>query len=125
MGSRRRRPRSGCGRRPSDKTAWKSLLAQCDVPRPYASRPDACAPRGSKPKAAEFECYLPTASMKVAPGIDDDRLAGHRLGAAHRDHHGGAVVLVGGLFQKRRGRGALDKLGPEIGWRPRALQQAR
>src|SRR5437660_7436353 len=39
-------------------------------------------------------------SMKVAAGIDDHRLAGHRFGAAHRDHHVGAVLLVGGLFQQ-------------------------
>ena len=36
--------------------------------------------------------------MKVAAGVDDDRLTGHGLGAAHRDHHVGAVVLVGGFF---------------------------
>jgi len=36
-----------------------------------------------------------------------DCLADHRLGAAHRDDHV-AVVLVGGPFQKRGGRGALD-----------------
>ena len=41
------------------------------------------------------------ASMKVAAEIDDDRLAGHRFGAAHRDHHIRAVVLVGGFLQKR------------------------
>jgi len=38
--------------------------------------------------------------MKAAAGVDDDRLAGHRFGSAHRDHHVGAVVLVGGLFQQ-------------------------
>src|SRR6516225_9754201 len=64
-------------------------------------------------------------SVKVAAGVDDHRLPGHRLGAAHRDHHVGAVLLVGGPFQKRSGRGALDKLGPEIGCRARTLQQAR
>ena len=63
--------------------------------------------------------------MKMAPGIDDDCLAGHRLGAAHRDDHVGAVVPVGGPFQKRAGRGALDLFGAEIGCRSRALQQAR
>jgi len=36
--------------------------------------------------------------MKIAPGVDDDRLAGHGFGAAHRDHDVGALVLVGGLF---------------------------
>ena len=30
---------------------------------------------------------------------------GHRFGAAQRNHHVGAVVLVGGLFQRRRGCG--------------------
>src|SRR5260370_23766317 len=64
------------------------------------------------------------ASVEVAPGVDDDRLAGHRLGAAHRDHHVGAIILVGRLFQQRgRGR-VLDLLRPEIGCRPRALQEA-
>src|SRR3974390_1851247 len=64
-------------------------------------------------------------SMEVAAGIYGDRLSGHRGGAAHRDHHVGAVVLVGGLFQQRLGCGALDKFGPEIGCRSRTLQQAR
>src|SRR5947208_4022772 len=41
-------------------------------------------------------------SVKIAAGVDDHRLASHRFGAAHRDYHVGAVVLVGGLFQKRR-----------------------
>src|ERR1700730_15561932 len=58
-------------------------------------------------------------SMEVAAGVDDHRLAGHRLGAAHRDHHVGAIVFVGGFFQQRSRRGALDKLGPEIGCRAR------
>jgi hypothetical protein len=47
------------------------------------------------------ERRLLAASMKVASGVDDDRPAGHRLGAAYRDHVG-AVVLVGGHFQQRR-----------------------
>src|SRR5215472_11147720 len=64
------------------------------------------------------------ASMKIAPGVDDHRLAGHRRGAAHRDHHVGAVVLVGGLFQQRCGCRGLNKLGPQIGGRTRALQEA-
>jgi hypothetical protein len=38
---------------------------------------------------------IPVISMKDAPRVDDDRLAGHGLGAAHGDHHVGAVVLVG------------------------------
>ena len=42
----------------------------------------------------------PTTSMKDPPRVDDDRLAGHGLGAAHGDHHVGAVVLVGGLLQQ-------------------------
>src|SRR5580658_2334678 len=40
-------------------------------------------------------------SVKDAPGVDDDSLAGHGLGAAHGDHHRGAVVLVGGFLQER------------------------
>jgi hypothetical protein len=39
-------------------------------------------------------------SVKVAAGIDDHRLAGLRFSAAHREHHIGAIVLVGGVFQK-------------------------
>jgi len=52
--------------------------------------------------------------MKQAPRVDDDRLAGHSLGAAHSDHHVSAIILVGGLLQERSGRGALDLLGPEV-----------
>jgi hypothetical protein len=62
--------------------------------------------------------------MKQASGVDDDRLAGHGLGAAHSDHHLGAIILIGGLLQERSGRGALDLLGPEIGRRARAFQQS-
>src|SRR3954454_24847875 len=40
-------------------------------------------------------------SVEDAPGIDDDGLAGHGLGAAHGNHHFGAVVLVGRLLQQR------------------------
>ena len=40
--------------------------------------------------------------MKAASGVDDHRLADHRFGAAPGDHHVGAVVLVGELFQRRR-----------------------
>jgi hypothetical protein len=58
--------------------------------------------------------------MKVAAGIDDDRLAGHRFGAPHRDHHVDAVILVGGLLHMRRGPGAVDILGPQIGGRSHA-----
>src|SRR6266851_2385303 len=64
-------------------------------------------------------------SMKVAAGIDNHRLAGHGLGAAHCNHHIGAIVLVGGLFQQRRGGGVLDTLWPQVGGRTRALQKAR
>src|ERR1700757_170859 len=53
--------------------------------------------------------------VEDASGVDDDGLAGHGLGAAHGDHHVGAVVLVGSLLQERAGCGALDLLGPEIG----------
>jgi len=38
--------------------------------------------------------------MKEASGVDEHRLAGHGLAAAHRDHHVGVVVLLGGLFQQ-------------------------
>src|SRR3712207_8704349 len=62
--------------------------------------------------------------MEHTSGIDDDGLPGHRLGAAHRDRHVGAVVLVRRLLQERTGRGALDLLGPQIGRRARALQRS-
>src|SRR3954464_9543191 len=65
------------------------------------------------------------ALMKDTSGVDYDGLAGHGLGAAHGDHHVGAVVLVGGLLQQRARCGALDLLRPEIGCRARALQQTR
>ena len=61
--------------------------------------------------------------MKVAAGVDGDRLAGHGIGAAHRDHHGGAVILVGGPFQHRGGGGIFDLLAPEIGCRSRVLRR--
>src|ERR1700760_4741000 len=48
--------------------------------------------------------------VEDASGVDDDGLAGHGLGAAHGDHHIGAVVLVGRPFQERARRGALDLL---------------
>ena len=48
--------------------------------------------------------------MKMASGVDDDRLACHGLGAAHRHHHIGSVILVGGLLQRRAGRVARKKL---------------
>src|SRR5215207_5199383 len=73
-----------------------------------------------KPLAQSFP-----ALMEDASGVDDDGLAGHGLGAAHGDHHVGAVVLVGSLLQERGQCGALDLLGPEIGCRASALQQAR
>ena len=41
----------------------------------------------------------PVVLVKDASRVDDDGLAGHRLGAAHGDHHVGAVVLVSGLSQ--------------------------
>src|SRR6201989_86017 len=59
--------------------------------------------------------------MENASGVDDDGLAGHGLGAAHGDHHVGAVVLVGGLLQERARCGTLDLFGPEIGGRASAL----
>src|SRR3954465_4839998 len=63
--------------------------------------------------------------VEDASGVDDDGLAGHGLGAAHGDHHVGAVVLVGWLLQERARCGALDLLGPEIGCRASAVQQTR
>src|SRR3954468_20467618 len=75
----------------------------------------------------EMSCIRgePSRSVKIAAGIDDGGLAGHRVGSAHRDHHVGAILLVGGPFQQRAGGRILDLLGAEIGGRPRALQQAR
>src|SRR6185437_6656693 len=57
----------------------------------------------------------PVVLVKDASRVDDYGLAGHRLGAAHGDHHVGAIVLVGWLLQERARCGALDLLGPEIG----------
>ena len=37
--------------------------------------------------------------MEDAAGVDDDCLTGHRIAPAHRHHHLGAIVLVGGLLQ--------------------------
>jgi hypothetical protein len=37
----------------------------------------------------------PVVLVEDASRVDDDGLAGHGLGAAHGDHHIGAVVLVG------------------------------
>src|SRR5262249_9514599 len=55
-----------------------------------------------------------SASVEQTTRVDDCRLAGHGLGAAHGDRQVGAVVLVGCLPQKRaRGR-ALDLLGPQV-----------
>ena len=59
--------------------------------------------------------------MKMASGVDDDRLACHGLGAAHRHHHIGSVILVGGLLQRRAGRCACRQ---KVGCRPRAFQQS-
>src|SRR3954469_19095794 len=42
-----------------------------------------------------------SALMEDASRVDHDGLAGHGLGAAHGDHHVGAVILVGCLLQKR------------------------
>ena len=53
-------------------------------------------------------------STEDSSGVDDDGLAGHGLGAAHGDHHVGAVVLVGRLFQERARSRACDLLGPEV-----------
>src|SRR6201990_2168634 len=50
--------------------------------------------------------------VEDASRVDDDSLAGHGLGAAHGDHHVGAVVLVGWPLQERARGGAADLLGP-------------
>jgi hypothetical protein len=67
----------------------------------------------------------PVVLVEDASRVDDDGLAGHGLGAAHGDHHVGAVVLVSWPLQERARCGALDLLGPEIGCRASAVQQAR
>src|SRR6478752_3694058 len=46
-------------------------------------------------------------SVEDASGVDDDGLAGHGLGAAHGDHHVGAVVLVSWPLEERARCGAL------------------
>src|SRR5579863_9567285 len=68
-----------------------------------------------------LQWFLAARSRKVAPGIDDRGLPGHRFGAAHRDDHIGAVVLVGGLFEERGGGRILDLLGAQVGGGPRAF----
>jgi hypothetical protein len=40
--------------------------------------------------------------MREAAGVDYVCQARHLLGAAHRDHRIGAVILAGRLFQRRR-----------------------
>jgi hypothetical protein len=37
--------------------------------------------------------------MKYPSRVDHHRLSGHGFGAAHRDHHVGAAVLVAGFFR--------------------------
>ena len=39
-------------------------------------------------------------SVEDASGVYDDRLTSHRIAPAHRHHHLGAIVLVGGLLQE-------------------------
>src|ERR1700752_1226850 len=56
----------------------------------------------------------PVVLVEDASGVDDDGLAGHGLGAAHGDHHVGAIVLVGSLLQERARYRGLDLLGPEV-----------
>src|SRR6516165_1548921 len=56
----------------------------------------------------------PVDLVEDASRVDDDGLAGHGLGAAHGNHHVGAIVLVGRLLQERARCGALDLLGPKI-----------
>src|SRR4029450_2179211 len=62
--------------------------------------------------------------MERAPRVDHQGLAGHGVGAAHRDHLIGAVVFVGGLAQQRRLAPGLDHLRPEVRRRARAFEQA-
>src|SRR5689334_20282822 len=123
------RPSAGAMRRSltrADQNGTRSLSIS------VACIPDPCMTSGSaiflfdalssrEPESTSLENAL----VEDASGVDDDGLAGHGLGAAHRDHHVGAVVLVGRLLQQRRGRGALDLLGLEVSCRARALQQAR
>src|SRR5882672_6075714 len=72
-----------------------------------------------------FEAVWLVVLVENASRVDDDGLAGHGLGAAHGDHHVGAVVLVGWPLQERARCGALDLFGPEIGRRASAVQQTR
>ena len=48
-----------------------------------------------------WELRFTLISMENTSGVDDDRLAGHGLGAAHGDHHVGAIALVGCALQQR------------------------
>src|ERR1700730_11704294 len=43
----------------------------------------------------------PVLLVEDASRVDDDGMTGHGLGAAHGDHHVGAVFLVGWLLQER------------------------
>ena len=56
--------------------------------------------RGGGGRGSVEQSEPPLASVEHAPRVDDDRLPGHGLGAAHGDDHVGAVVLVGGLLQE-------------------------
>src|SRR5215218_2531352 len=78
--------------------------------------------KGDQTTIDRTSCKPVVALVKDATGVDDDGLAGHGLGAAHRDHHVGAVVLVGRLLQERACGGTLDLLGLEIGGRAGAFQ---
>src|ERR1700752_64120 len=48
-------------------------------------------------KTSMHKLSNPPALVEDASSVDHDGLAGHGLGAAHGDHHVGAVVLVGCL----------------------------
>ena len=79
---------------------------------PFAAT-DKAPGRGCKQRISAVERGN-AALVEDASGVDDDGLAGHGLGAAHGDHHVGAVVLVGGLLQERARCGALDLLGRRL-----------
>src|SRR6516165_8143683 len=66
------------------------------ISRPLLNRKGDQTTIDQTPDIAVRSCPArPVVSVEDAPGVDDDCLAGHCLGAAHRDHHVGAVVLVG------------------------------
>src|SRR6266853_1084620 len=60
-------------------------------------------------------------SEKVAAGVDDHRLAGHRLGAAHGDHMSASGCP---LFKPGAGSGAPLSRGRRISMRPDRIMLA-